>query len=316
MRVISVTPAGRRRYLAALVPHLLRQRHIIDEHHWWLNTNDEADTRYVHEVTAGHPDFFKICHKAVCPDLLMGENIWRFYRDYSESGTLYIRLDDDVVYFAEDAVENLVRYRLAHREPLLVLGNVINNAVCTYFHQRWGLVPRAWGRVGNVCMDRYGWKRGGFARKLHKLFLDELRHGRLERWKQVPLPIDGVRRISINVISWLGEDLQNVPEINIDNVDEEPFLTEILPARLGRPNAACSEALFAHFAFGTQRPCLEWTWPELVEHYQTIAEQRPAVQPIGEAALKLVRDTAWQTSKLANKVRAHARKHWLPRKVA
>jgi hypothetical protein len=316
MRVISVTPAGRRRYLAALVPHLLRQRHVIDEHHWWLNTTDEADARYVREVTARYPDFFKICHKAVRPDLQLGENIWRYFRDYSEPGTLYIRLDDDVVYFADDAVENLVRYRLAHREPLLVFGNVVNNAVCTYFHQRQGLVPRKWGLVRNVCMDRYGWERGGFARKLHELFLDEIRRGRLERWKQVRLPIDGVRRFSINVISWLGEDLQSLPEINLDKVDEEPFLTEVLPARLGRPNAACSEALFAHFAFYTQRPFLEGTWPELVKHYQTIAEQRQPVQPIGETALKLVRDTAWQTSKMANKVRAHARKHWLPRKAA
>ena len=57
MRVISVTPAGRRRYLAALIPHLLAQRHVIDEHHWWVNTNDEADAEYIADVTAEHPDF-------------------------------------------------------------------------------------------------------------------------------------------------------------------------------------------------------------------------------------------------------------------
>jgi hypothetical protein len=307
MRVISVTPAGRRRYLAALVPYLLRQRHVIAEHHWWLNTTDESDIRYVEEVTAQHPDFFRICRKAVRPDLTLGENIWQFFRNYSEPGTLYLRFDDDIVYFAEDAVENLVRYRLAHRKPLLILGNIVNNAVCTHFHQRAGLVPTSWGPVDNECLDCNGWSRGGFARKLHGRFLKELRRGRQERWKQVALPIDGVRRFSINVISWLGEDLCEVPEISFDKIDEEPFLTETLPARLGRPNAACSDALFAHYAFYIQRPALEWAWPELVGHYQAIAEGRPAVRRRGEAVLKLVRIAHWRSRKLGQNLRARRR---------
>jgi hypothetical protein len=316
MRVISVTPAGRRRYLAALVPHLLRQRHVIAEHHWWLNTTDEADARYVEQVTAQHPDFFRICRKAIRPDLTLSENIWGFFRDYSEPGTLYLRFDDDIVYFHADAVENLVRFRLAHRQPLLILGNIVNNAVCTHFHQRAGLVPMAWGQVHNECLDCNGWARGGFARRLHERFLQELRHGRLERWKQVALPIEGARRFSINVISWLGEDLCGVPEIAIDNVDEERFLTETLPARLGRPNAACSNALFAHFAFYTQRTVLEWTWPELVGHYQAIAEQRPAVPRNGEAVLKLVRNVHWRIRKYTQRLRARRRQRRLRRQAA
>jgi hypothetical protein len=313
MRVISVTPAGRRRYLAALVPYLLRQRNIIAEHHWWLNTTDDPDIRYIEEVTARHPEFFRICRKAVRPDLSLGENIWQFFRNYSEPGTLYLRFDDDIVYFADDAVENLVRHRLANREPLLILGNIVNNAVCTHFHQRAGLVPMSWGPVQNECLDSNGWTRGGFARKLHERFLKELRRGRLERWKQVALPIDGLRRFSINVISWLGEDLCDVPEIAFDKVDAEPFLTETLPARLGRPNAACSDALFAHNAFYTQRPALDWAWPELAEHYQAIAEGRPAVRRPSETVRKLLRIAHWRSRKFGQNLRARRR---LRRKAA
>jgi hypothetical protein len=316
MRVISVTPAGRRRYLAALVPHLLRQRHVIAEHHWWLNTTDEADARYVEQVTAQHPGFFKICRKEVRPDLNLGENIWRFFRDYSEPDTLYVRLDDDIVYFEPDAVENLVRYRLAHREPLLILGNVVNNAVCTHFHQQAGIVPKAWGPVDNFCLDGNGWASGDFARKMHGLFLKDLRRGLLQRWKQVALPIDGSRRFSINVISWLGDDLRGVPEVAGGIVDEEPFLTVTLPRRLRRPSAACSDALFAHFAFFTQRPYLEWTWPELIGHYQAIAQQSATRESFDEAALKLVRHVAWRYGKPVRKLRAHVRKRWLRRKAA
>ena len=87
MRVIGVTPAGRRRYLAALIPHLLRQRHVLDEHHWWLNTNDRADARFVEQVSAQHPEFFKVCRKEVRADLNMGENIWRFFPSTTPSPT-------------------------------------------------------------------------------------------------------------------------------------------------------------------------------------------------------------------------------------
>lgn len=311
MRVISVTPAGRRRYLKALVPHLLRQRHQIEEHHWWLNTRDADDIRYIERLTAEHPDFFRICRQQQRDDLLLGQNIWRYFRHYAEPDTLYVRFDDDIVYMAPDAVERLVQFRLEHRGPLLTLGNIVNNAVCTHFHQRAGLVPARWGAVRNECMDRNGWWRGEFARKLHERFLDDLRNHRAERWKEAPLPIDGCRRISINVICWLGEDLCNVPELHSDEVDEEPFLTEVLPARLGRPNAACSTALFTHFAFYSQRPFLDWTWPELAEHYQAIARQGFSHEGAAESVLKLARGTAWQTSKLAGKVRNHVDKHWL-----
>lgn len=315
MRVISVTPAGRRHYLQALVPHLLRQRHVIGEHHWWLNTKDVDDIRYVEQVTAKHPDFFKICRKDIRDDLMLGENIWRYFRDYCEPETMYIRFDDDIVYMAPDAVERLVHFRLKHRHPLLALGNIVNNSVCTHFHQRAGVVPLRWGEVRAECMDRNGWWRGEFARKLHELFLNDLRHNRTERWKQVPLPIDGLKRFSINVICWFGQDLRHLAEINNDRVDEEPFLTETLPARLDRPNAVCGEALFAHFAFYSQRPFLDWTWPELIEHYQAIALQAGSSEGAAETVLKLARNTAWKTSKLAFKVRNHVDKHWLRRKI-
>jgi len=315
MRVIGVTPAGRRRYLASLVPHLLRQRHVLKEHHWWLNTNDPADAEYVEQITAEHPDFFKICRKEIRRDLNLGENIWKFFQDYSEPDTLYVRFDDDILYMAPDAVEALVRFRLEHREPLLVLGNIVNNAVCTHFHQRAGIVPEEWGEVENFCLDGNGWACGEFARKIHELFLFDLERGDVEHWKQVELPINGVRRMSINVISWFGNDLRQVPEID-GAVDEEPFLTCVLPRRLGRPNAACPDALFAHYAFFTQRPYLEWTWPGLVQHYENFATGGELGRSPAEAVLKIARHTAWQYGRPVRKLKQSLTKHWNRRKAA
>ena len=43
MKVISVTPAGRKIYLEILVPYLLKNRAYIAEHHFWLNTENRED---------------------------------------------------------------------------------------------------------------------------------------------------------------------------------------------------------------------------------------------------------------------------------
>jgi hypothetical protein len=295
--------------LDVLAPQLLRQRHVIDEHHWWLNTTDPADIACVQALAAQHPDFFKVCQKPVNAALSLGNRIWGFFRHYCEEDTVYVRLDDDICYIADDAVESLVRCRTANRKPLLVLGNIVNNAVCTHFHQRDGLVPTSWGPVHNRCLDRMGWASGEFASRLHGLFLEVLRRGETARWKQVALPIDGTRRFSINVISWIGDDLSGIPEIASDMIDEEPFLTEELPTRLNRPNVACSNSLFAHFAFYTQRPYLEWTRPELLEHYQAHALGHPI--PRGPLrAITFFRKLGWQITKPARKLRAKFEKRW------
>jgi hypothetical protein len=98
-----------------------------------------------------------------------------------------------------------------------------------------------------------------------------------------------------------------VPELD-GIVDEELFLTVELPRRLNRPNAACGTALFSHLAFFTQRPYLEWTWPQLIRHYQEIAQQRPMTTAWSEPTLKLVRHTAWRYGRHVRKLRASIQK--------
>lgn len=276
MKVISVCPAGRRRFLEILVPYLLRNRDVIHEHHWWLNTRDPGDVAYIRGLASEHPSFFRVVAKPHDPRLGTGANIWTYLRECVAPDTLYLRFDDDICYVAPDAIANLVRYRQEHRRPFLVLGNIVNNAVCTHFRQRAGIVPASWGNVANECMDAVGWNSGTFARRLHHLFLDDLEQGRHERWTQHGFPIDGTSRFSVNAISWFGADLAGTPEIAIDEVDEEPFLTADLPKRLGRPNEVCPDALFGHYAFYTQRDYLERACPEILARYRAIAAHAPS----------------------------------------
>jgi len=273
MKFVTVTPAGRRRYLEILASYLLRHRDVIDEHHWWLNTREPEDVAFVHQLADQHPNFFHVVVKPMDRGLSLGGGIWTYLRDCVDPDTIYARLDDDICYMADDALANLRQFREQHPEPFLVLGNIVNNAVCTHCYQQAGIVPTRWGVVQNECMDERGWRSGPFARRLHRRFLLDVEQGRASRWRQSPMEIDGTRRFSVNAICWKGEDLAAIPERQVDNIDEESFLTEDLPTRLGRPNVVCPEALFAHYAFWTQRRYLEWTAPEVLARYRRLAQQ-------------------------------------------
>jgi hypothetical protein len=273
MRLVTVTPAGRRPYLEILANYLLRRRDVIAEHRWWLNTRRPEDVTYIYQLADRYPDFFSVVSKPVGPLDRIGYSIWRYMCDCIEADTIYIRLDDDICYMADDAIVQLRDERQRRREPLLVLGNIVNNAVCSHFHQRAGLLPNSWGTVANDCYDPRGWGSGAFARRVHRRFLNDLAVGRETWWRQAELPIDGTARFSINAISWFGEDFRGVPEVTSGIADEEPFLTVDLPRRLGRPNVVCSQAVFAHYAFIPQRPYLETTSPEILARYRRISQR-------------------------------------------
>ena len=77
MKFVTVTPAGRRRYLEVLAAYLLRNRDIIDEHHWWLNTRVPKDIAFIHQLTDRYPDFFRVVAKPMDPKLSLAGSIWR-----------------------------------------------------------------------------------------------------------------------------------------------------------------------------------------------------------------------------------------------
>ena len=59
------------------------------------------------------------------------------------TGTVYVQVDDDVVYIAEHAIANLVRERLRER-CLLVSANVVNHAIMSAVHQKHGAHRGFW----------------------------------------------------------------------------------------------------------------------------------------------------------------------------
>jgi hypothetical protein len=309
-RVVTVTPAGRKRNIEILSAYLLQNRAHVDEHHFWVNTNDASDRAYLESLAQQYPDFFKLDYREVFDQTLLFESIWQYFQGCTEDGTLYIRLDDDICYIAPDALPNLVSFRRRHPEAFLVYGNIINNAICSYYQQANGVIPKSWGIVGRECMDPIGWDGKRFAQRLHELFLRDIHTGKTERWKYAPQTLSDYPRFSINVISWFGQDMRKSPALTrqyireaqlVNPVDgrlienEECMVSQYLPAIFRRPNVICGDALFGHFAYYPQRRYLEGV-TTLLDEYRDLAYPQHGVahkvQRRVERAVKPIRCVA------------------------
>lgn len=280
-KVTVVTPAGRRRYLEILSRYVLGAP-CVDEWQLWMNTNSQEDRDWLWFLSSAGSG--KILQRITEGDPSKGNaNIHTFYPHAAESDTLYVRLDDDIVWLAPDFFEQLFTTRLSSPNNFLVSANVVNNAICDHLHQRTGALGFQHGAVGYLCMDPVGWKSPEHAEYVHRSFLeaaqDEGRyydgehlwpcHQRWQRWQLPDWTLFQGERFSINAICWFGEDMQKVLKLGGVGLDEEANLTCSFPLHLQKWNKIAGKAVCSHFAYHTQRLHLDQT--DLLDQYRKLA---------------------------------------------
>ncbi len=267
-RVVSVTPYGRHRYVEILAHHLLALRGLIDEHHFWINTDDRDDLRFVRSLASAYPDYFRLVYdsarysrKAQVPRICL------FWQKCDEDDTLYLKFDDDLVWMADGAIERLLSFRLEHPEYLAVFPNTVNNSLCSHLHQRMGLLPES-PLVEYECLGEVSWKRWQTARDCHETFFRLHHAGQLDRYRFATWDLSRYERFSINAMCWLGRDLAEPARRFCD--DDEAWATEIVPRETGRACCIVGDSLVAHFAYGPQRAGLEAN-TRLLPRYKALA---------------------------------------------
>ena len=264
MKRVVVTPAGRKRYLEILVQHLAAQRDAFDVWILLVNTSVVEDIGFCERLAARHPDWIETRYATGSNPGEGSHNIHRFLNEFCiDPETVYLRLDDDVVYLAPGFVREMFDFRLANPHPFLVYSNIINNAIVAWIHQKLGNF--SYERLsGYDCVDEIGWKDPRFAETLHRAFLADPVD---PKWKFREWHATEYERVSINAISWFGKDLAVEP---VDR-DEENWFATWRPKVLERPNVICGTAICVHFAFFTQREYLESQAPDILEAYAKLA---------------------------------------------
>jgi hypothetical protein len=270
MKRVIVTPAGRKCYLEILLRYLVRAKNAGEIDRWilWVNTEVDADIEYMMSLAEEY-DFIET--RALTIPYDKNYSIHSFFAECVDENTVYVRLDDDIVFMEEGALDRLIRFRIANPQYFLVYGNIINNAIIAYIHQRQGAVDRSFGVTTYSALADLGWKRPAFAHYLHEEFLRQLKVGNIDRFRFPQWILHDYERVSINVISWLGSEFKKF-DGKVDR-NEEPWLAVTKPISLQRPNCIFGEVLFAHYAFYTQRAELDWT--DILQRYAAIAPALP-----------------------------------------
>jgi hypothetical protein len=265
MRCVVLTPAGRREYLELLFVHLSRQRldfAMFIEWHLWLNTLVPEDVAYMRELERQH-SWIKVITDPESDPTAGSFNIHRFFKHATDRHTVYIRLDDDVVYLEPGFLQKLYKARVScNPDYFLVYANIINNAVITHAHQRGGafMYPT---KVEPTCMGN-AWSDPAISEQLHRQFLSDVRAGNLQRWHQSFDPFETTERVSINAFAFFGSVFQNIHV----GIDEEDWLSVVHLRESGKRNLVIPGAICAHYAFYTQRPHLNTT--DILEQYRRL----------------------------------------------
>ena len=265
-KIVLNTAAGRRRYMQYLIPYIVSCS-IVDRYDIWVNTHNGADIEFFKQVA----DRFPVVNLVWQPDGVVNGNasINAFYKDCTESDTIYFKLDDDIVWMEPGLIEKMVKFRVDNPHYFLVSPLVINNSLATYLLEVEGKI-RLDDYYNSYASHPVLWQSGIFAQELHEWFLDKyLKTG---RWEELHLGKKemAMSRFSINSVLWFGEEMRKFA--GIVPGDDEEFLSCIYPTRQGVSNAWNGDAIVAHFAFFTQREELDKKG--ILEKYGAVCAQQ------------------------------------------
>jgi hypothetical protein len=291
-RVVVVCPAGRRHVAEIMRRYVERARPVVDEFHWWLNTDNPEDLEYFHGLARAAPDFY--CTIAVEGRIWFKRRhmtIGRFFRFAIDPRTIYVRIDDDMVWIEEHAIAALLDHRLSYPTAYLVYGNIVNSSRFMHLHQKQGAFDPGFPISYNIN-DPTNRQSVPAALAAHRALLHTLeaieaggdRNTLLEPWTRFGRHVFGPgEHNDVNMICWFGGDFATWNGICPWNIHEEQWICLRMPARQARLHEACGAALCAHYASVPQWAGLD-THPEILERYQRLAPPSE-IEPLAADAM-------------------------------
>ncbi|PGG99059.1 hypothetical protein GX51_06476 [Blastomyces parvus] len=107
----------------------------LDEVYWAPNTDNQADLDWLDKLVPTSPSYKRI---TVQSEEKGYAKIWD--SSVTDPDTLYIKIDDDIIFIDDNAIPKLVSLKLEHDHSFLVSANVVNGAPLPYHHYRTGAI--------------------------------------------------------------------------------------------------------------------------------------------------------------------------------
>ena len=259
-----VIPAGRQRYLEIMKKFIYRKMEdgLVDSLDLWLNTINPTDIAYIESMAVENPKV-KIYRldEPITPtwESYNALQTHKFFKFAHNDDTIYIRLDDDITWIAEDALEKICQARIVHPDAYVIYPNVINSTICTSWHQEIGALSEEFGSVRKeraddldwAYLDAFNYTDSGLIDHIHKTFKRRYEEGSLSAYYLPSKSFDDYKHFSICSIAWWGKDKVSPGML------EESQMAHELPYGFRRPVWFCGDALMFHSSYHTQRDYLE-----------------------------------------------------------
>lgn len=267
-KIVTITPVGRKKYLQVLVPYLLKNKGLVDEHYFWINTNNAYDLAYIHSVCCQYPNFFKIINAEKITVDNENSNISNLYHNFTDSKTIYIKINDDICWMNNNTIEELVKFRLKHQDFFLIYPLTINTGRTANLHQIMGHLPVY---LTGEWPGTYHWKfdlrehKAKIGEEIHNTFLRHIDSGEINKLFIGKYIITNYENIPEHCICWFGKDF-----INQKTINEYNWLTEQIPKNNKQYSCICGNSLVSHFAYKNQESYLLQN-TKILEKYTNIS---------------------------------------------
>ena len=128
-------PDGRPRYVnildCYLKKNLAKNGGYLDEVVFAVNTEREVDVEWLDRHIGDEPQYSIITN----PDPLDPMNRYQWiWRQTMDPDTLYVKIDDDIVFIDDDAIPRLTHSLMAHPEAHNMAANIVNSPIAHWLH--------------------------------------------------------------------------------------------------------------------------------------------------------------------------------------
>ncbi|OTB12551.1 hypothetical protein K445DRAFT_37646, partial [Daldinia sp. EC12] len=139
IKVIGMVFYGRKRYVDILDCYLQQNLALnggyFDEVWFMAHTKDEDDVAWIEDLVKKTPGY-----KIVGKDKCEGESYKCLWTYAVEDKTIYVKIDDDIVYIHPDAIPQLVHTRIALPHPYAISSNLVNSPVTGMEQYHYGAI--------------------------------------------------------------------------------------------------------------------------------------------------------------------------------
>ncbi len=260
-RAIAITFAGRCDRMSLLARCMARALEcgVLDEWHVWNYAKDPADDLWIRGLGGEKVTVFGTEGSKYDPTkkTKQYEECYMSYtRDAYHPATVFVKIDDDVVYVDVEGLRKQIEYHRATPEWFILSANVVNNPTCYIMQNE---MKKFLGIAKKELITS-----GDDATALHRAFL-----GGEDPAYDAIVDYNLDLAVNINCITWLACDLEAIQYADsTSTANDEVNLSCNFPKIFKRPAGIFGPCVVAHLSFHTQDAAMPIA--ELLDAYQNM----------------------------------------------